>query len=58
VVFLRQHLDLTQDQLGRLLGLNNQQVVRWEKGQSAIGVARIAYPAIAGSGARRHADSH
>lgn len=35
--YLRQHLDMTQMQLGALLGLSEQQVARWEKDQSEIG---------------------
>lgn len=34
--YLRQFLDLTQAELGRLLGLSDQQVARWEKEQSRI----------------------
>ncbi|OGT80892.1 MAG: hypothetical protein A3J35_07395 [Gammaproteobacteria bacterium RIFCSPLOWO2_02_FULL_52_10] len=34
--FLRKHMDLTQSELGKLLGLSSQQVARWEKGQSEI----------------------
>jgi|SRR6185369_1936311 len=35
--YLRQHLAMTQIQLGALLGLSEQQVARWEKDQSEIG---------------------
>jgi len=34
--FLRKHMDLTQSDLGRLIGLSSQQVARWEKGESEI----------------------
>lgn len=34
--FLRKHMDLTQSELGKLLGLSSQQVARWEKGESQI----------------------
>lgn len=34
--FLRVHMDLTQSELGKLLGLTSQQVARWEKGESDI----------------------
>lgn len=34
--FLRKHMDLTQSELGKLLGLTSQQVARWEKGESYI----------------------
>jgi putative transcriptional regulator len=34
--FLRKHMDLTQSELGKLLGLTSQQVARWEKGESEI----------------------
>jgi DNA-binding transcriptional regulator YiaG len=37
--YLRQHLGMTQAQLGALLGLSEQQVARWEKDQSEIGAA-------------------
>lgn len=33
VRFLRKQLDLTQSELGRLVGLDAQTVARWEKGQ-------------------------
>jgi len=34
--FLRRQMDLTQSDLGKLLGLSSQQVARWEKGESEI----------------------
>jgi len=34
--FLRKHMDLTQSELGKLVGLSSQQVARWEKGESEI----------------------
>lgn len=34
--FLRKQMNLTQSDLGNLLGLSSQQVARWEKGESAI----------------------
>lgn len=34
--FLRKQMDLTQSDLGTLLGLSSQQVARWEKGESEI----------------------
>lgn len=34
--FLRKHMNLTQSELGKLLGLTSQQVARWEKGESDI----------------------
>lgn len=34
--FMRIHMNLTQSELGRLLGLTSQQVARWEKGESDI----------------------
>jgi len=34
--FLRGQMNLTQYELGRLLGMSSQQVARWEKGQSEI----------------------
>lgn len=34
--FLRKHMNLTQSELGKLLGLSSQQVARWEKEQSEI----------------------
>ncbi len=34
--FLRTQMDLTQSELGRLLGYSDQQVARWEKGHSNI----------------------
>jgi len=34
--FLRKEMDLTQSDLGKLLGLSSQQVARWEKGESDI----------------------
>lgn len=34
--FLRIHMNLTQSELGKLLGLTSQQVARWEKGESDI----------------------
>ena len=34
--FLRKHMNLSQSQLGRLLGLSSQQVARWEKSESEI----------------------
>lgn len=36
VRFLRKQMDLTQSELGRLVGLDAQSVARWEKGQRAI----------------------
>jgi len=36
VRFLRKQLDLTQAELGGLIGQSSQQVARWEKGQSEI----------------------
>jgi DNA-binding transcriptional regulator YiaG len=34
--FLRTEMDLTQSELGRLIGYSDQQVARWEKEQSQI----------------------
>ena len=34
--FLRKHMNLTQSELGKLLGLTSQQVARWEKDESDI----------------------
>ena len=34
--FLRVQMDLTQSDLGKLVGLSSQQVARWEKEQSEI----------------------
>jgi putative transcriptional regulator len=34
--FLRKQMDLTQSELGKLLGLGSQQVARWEKGENDI----------------------
>ena len=34
--FLRKHMDVTQSELGKLVGLSSQQVARWEKGESVI----------------------
>jgi putative transcriptional regulator len=34
--FLRKQMDLTQGELGKLLGLTSQQVARWEKEESDI----------------------
>lgn len=34
--FLRKQMDLTQSELGKLVGLTSQQVARWEKGESDI----------------------
>lgn len=34
--FLRKHLDLTQAELAGLIGQSDQQVARWEKGESEI----------------------
>lgn len=34
--FLRKQMNLTQSELGKILGLSSQQVARWEKGESAI----------------------
>ena len=34
--FLRKHMNLTQTELGHLIGLSSQQVARWEKGQCEI----------------------
>ncbi|HXG79592.1 MAG TPA: helix-turn-helix domain-containing protein [Methyloceanibacter sp.] len=36
VRFLRKQLELTQAELGSLMGQSSQQVARWEKGQSGI----------------------
>jgi putative transcriptional regulator len=36
VRFLRKQMDLTQSELGRLVGLDAQSVARWEKGQRAF----------------------
>lgn len=32
--YLRNHMDLTQSELGKLVGLSSQQVARWEKEQN------------------------
>lgn len=38
--FLRDEMDMTQAELGRLLGISSQSVARWEKGQTeSIGAA-------------------
>ena len=34
--YLRKHMDLTQAELGKLVGLSSQQVARWEKNQCDI----------------------
>lgn len=34
--FLRNHMDLTQSELGKLVGLSSQQVARWEKQQCKV----------------------
>ena len=34
--YLRKHMDLTQAELGKLIGLSSQQVARWEKNQCSI----------------------
>lgn len=34
--YLRTHMEMTQAQLGKLMGLGSQQVARYEKGQSEI----------------------
>ena len=34
--FLRKQMDLTQSELGKIVGLSSQQVARWEKGESDI----------------------
>lgn len=34
--FLRKTLDLTQSELGRLIGQSDQQIARWEKGENNI----------------------
>lgn len=34
--FLRKQMDLTQSELARFVGLNSQQVARWEKGEYEI----------------------
>ena len=34
--YLRKHMDLTQEELGKLIGLSSQQVARWEKNQCNI----------------------
>lgn len=34
--FLRKQMNLTQSDLGKVLGLSSQQVARWEKGESEI----------------------
>jgi len=40
--FLRRHMDLTQAELGKAVGLTSQQVARWEKGQNEIsGAAEV-----------------
>jgi putative transcriptional regulator len=36
VRFLRKQMDLTQSELGRLVGLDAQSVARWEKGQRVL----------------------
>ncbi|OHT22184.1 helix-turn-helix domain-containing protein [Edaphosphingomonas haloaromaticamans] len=36
IKFLRKTMDLTQAELGRMMGQSSQQVARWEKGASAI----------------------
>lgn len=36
VRFLRKQLDLTQADLGKLLGMDSQTVARWEKGQNKV----------------------
>jgi len=36
VRFLRKQMDLTQSELGRLVGLDAQSVARWEKGQRGL----------------------
>lgn len=36
VRFLRKEMDLTQAELGRLVGLSDQAVARWEKGQTEM----------------------
>ena len=36
VRFLRKQMDLTQSELGRLVGLDAQSVARWEKGQRVM----------------------
>ena len=44
--FLRIHMNLTQSELGKLLGLTSQQVARWEKGESDIsGAAEFLFRA-------------
>jgi len=42
VRFLRKDMNLTQAELGRLLGVTSQQIARWEKGQSGIPTAADA----------------
>lgn len=38
--FLREEMDMTQAEIGRLLGVSSQSVARWEKGQTeSIGAA-------------------
>jgi DNA-binding transcriptional regulator YiaG len=37
--FLRKEMDLTQSELGKLLGTSDQSVARWEKGTNKIGTA-------------------
>lgn len=45
--FMRKQMDLTQTELGRLLGLTSQQVARWEKGESEIsGAADVLIRAL------------
>lgn len=34
--FLRKQMDLSQSELGKLLGLSSQQVARWEKSESEV----------------------
>lgn len=36
VRFLRKTMDMTQAELGRMMGQSSQQVARWEKGTSAV----------------------
>lgn len=37
--YLRKHMDLTQAELGKFIGLSSQQVARWEKNQCNISAA-------------------
>jgi len=37
--FLRKQMDLTQSELGKIVGLSSQQIARWEKGRNISGPA-------------------